>query len=170
MSLQYQLITLGPNAELFEHRVRQELFDGFRDLDLDPASDLAILGVAQRSQLNAKCSIVGLWYGGDCPFQGEVEHTKALDSLLAMGVAPLPLVESLDVFTKQIPKSLQSVNGIEWGDTRLTGDILKAFGLTRELRQAFISYKRSDSAGMAKQLAHILFDQYPELRIEMLPG
>ncbi len=64
-----------------------------------------------------------------------------------MGVAPLPLVESLDVFTKQIPKPLQSVNGIEWGDARLTGDILKAFGLTRELRQAFISYKRSDSAG-----------------------
>ena len=159
MPLQYQLITLGPNAELFDHRVRQELFDGFRDLDLDPASDLAILGVGQRSQLNAKCSIVGLWYGGDSPFEGEVEHTEALDSLLAMGVKLFPLVESLDVFTKQIPKPLQSVNGIEWGDARLTGDILKAFGLTRELRQAFISYKRSDSAGIARQLAHILFDR-----------
>ena len=159
MPLQYQLITLGPNADLLDHRVRQELFDGFRELDLDPASDLAILGVAQRSQLNAKCSIVGLWYGGDSPFQGEVEHTEALDSLLAMGVALFPLVESLDVFTKKIPKPLQPVNGIEWGDARLTGDILKAFGLTRELRQAFISYKRSDSAGIAKQIAHVLFDR-----------
>ncbi|MGA9925047.1 MAG: toll/interleukin-1 receptor domain-containing protein [Isosphaeraceae bacterium] len=159
MPLQYQLITLGPNAELFDHRVRQELFDGFRDLDLDPASDLAILGVGQRSQLNAKCSIVGLWYGGDSPFQGEVEHTEALDSLLDMGVTLFPLVVSLDVFTKVIPKRLQSVNGIEWDDARLTGDILKAFGLTRELRQAFISYKRSDSAGIARQLAHILFDR-----------
>ena len=54
---------------------------------------------------------------------------------------------------------MQSVNGIAWDDARLTGDILKAFGLTRELRQAFISYKRSDSAGIARQLAHILFDR-----------
>jgi len=153
------LITLGPNAKLFEHRVHEELCEGFRELDLDPASDLAILGVDQRSQLNAKCSVVGLWYGGDSPFEGEAEHTEALDSLLAMGVALFPLVESLDVFSQNTPKPLQSVNGIEWGDARLTGDILKAFGLTRELRQAFISYKRSDSAGIAKQLAHILFDR-----------
>lgn len=130
MPLQYQLITLGPNADLFDHRIRQELFDGFRDLDLDPASDLAILGANQRSQLNAKCSILGLWYGGDSPFVGEVEHIEALESLLAMGVAPLPLVESLEVFTKKIPKSLQSINGIAWDDARLIGDILKAFGLT----------------------------------------
>ncbi len=159
MPLQYQLITLGPNADLFDHRIRQELFDGFRDLDLDPASDLAILGAHQRSQLNAKCSMIGLWYGGDSPFVGEVEHIEALESLLAMGVAPLPLVESLEVFTKKIPKSLQSINGIAWDDARLIGDILKAFGLTRELRQAFISYKRSDSAGIARQLAHTLFDR-----------
>ena len=159
MPLQYQLITLGPNADLFDHRIRQELFDGFRDLDLDPASDLAILGANQRSQLNAKCSILGLWYGGDSPFVGEVEHIEALESLLAMGVAPLPLVESLEVFTKKIPKSLQSINGIAWDDARLIGDILKAFGLTRELRQAFVSYKRSDSAGIARQLAHTLFDR-----------
>jgi len=157
--LQYQLITLGPNAKLFEHRVRQELCDGFRELDLDPACDLAILGVNQRSQINAKCSIVGLWYCGDSPFEGEAEHTEALDSLLAMGVALFPLVETLDVCAKTIPKLLQPVNGIEWSDARLTGDILKAFGLTRQLRQAFISYKRSDSAGIAKQLAHILFDR-----------
>ncbi|MFI5460581.1 MAG: toll/interleukin-1 receptor domain-containing protein [Isosphaerales bacterium] len=159
MPLQYQLIALGPNAKLVEDRVREELLDGFRELDLDPACDLAILGVDQRSQFNAKCSVVGLWYGGDSPFEGEAEHTEALDSLLAMGAALFPLVESLDVFAKKIPRPLQPVNGIEWGDARLTGDILKAFGLTRELRQAFISYKRSDSAGIAKQLAHILFDR-----------
>ena len=123
------------------------------------ASDLAILGANQRSQLNAKCSILGLWYGGDSPFVGEVEHIEALESLLAMGVAPLPLVESLEVFTKKIPKSLQSINGIAWDDARLIGDILKAFGLTRQLRQAFVSYKRSDSAGIARQLAHTLFDR-----------
>jgi hypothetical protein len=153
------LITLGPNAKLFEQRVRQELCDGFRELDLDPASDLAILGVDQRSQLNAKCSIVGLWYGGDSPFDGESEHAEALSSLLTMGVALFPLVESLDLIGQHIPKPLRSVNGIAWGDARLTGDILKAFGLTRELRQAFISYKRSDSAGIAKQIAHVLFDR-----------
>ena len=76
-----------------------------------------------------------------------------------MGVTLFPLVESLNVFTKNIPKPLRSINGVEWDDARLPGDILKAFGLTRQLRQAFISYKRSDSAGIAEQLAHILFDR-----------
>jgi hypothetical protein len=41
----------------------------------------------------------------------------------------------------------------------VVGDVLKAFWLTRESRQAFISYKRTDSEGIAKQLAHILFDR-----------
>jgi len=157
--LRYQLITLGPNAKLFEHRVRQEICDGFRDLNLDPATNLAILGVEQSAQLNARCSIVGLWYGGDSRFDGESEHAEALSSLLTMGVTLLPLVESLDFFRQHTPERLRSVNGIAWDDARVTGDILKAFGLTRELRQAFVSYKRSDSAGIAKQIAHILFDR-----------
>ena len=159
MSLQYQLIALGPNANRFEDRLRGELFDGFRDLNLDPTLDLAVLGVAERSLLNSKCSIVGLWYGGDPGSLDEIDHLATLDSLLSMGVTTLPLVASLNTFSQQIPQRLQSVNGIEWDDSRLTGDVLKAFGLTRDLRQAFISYKRSDSAGIAKQLAHTLFDR-----------
>jgi TIR domain len=159
VQLQYQLITLGPNSKLFERRVRQELCDGFRALELDPATDIAILGVDQRSALNAKCSIVGLWYGGNSPFNGEPEHMEVLSALQAMGVVVFPLVESLSVCAEVLPKALLSVNGIEWDDARLAGDILKAFGLTRQLRGAFISYKRSDSEGIAKQLAHILFDR-----------
>ncbi len=59
--------------------------------------------------------------------------------------------------TQQIPKELQAIGGMQWDEARVTGDVLKAFGLTCELRQAFISYKRTDSEGIAMQLAYILF-------------
>ena len=70
MLLQYQLITLGPNAGQYQRLHDQPIRESFQDLDLDPASSLAVLGVGQRSALNGKCSIVGLWYGGDSPFEG----------------------------------------------------------------------------------------------------
>ena len=159
MPLQYQLITLGPNAGQYQRLHDQRLRESFQDLDLDPASSLAVLGAEQRSALNGKCSIVGLWYGGDSPFEGEPEHRAALKSLMDMGVVVFPLCGDITRFMQQIPKELQPIGGTQWDEARVTGDVLKAFGLTRELRQAFISYKRTDSEGIAKQLAHILFDR-----------
>ncbi len=77
-----------------------------------------------------------------------------------------PLVEGLGRFSDQIPEPLLSINGLEWDDARLAGDVLKTFGLTRGLRRAFISYKRSDSEGIARQLAHTLFDRGYEIFLD----
>ena len=102
MPLQYQLITLGPSAGQYQRLHDQRLRESFQDLDLDPASSLAVLGAEQRSALNGKCSIVGLWYGGDSPFEGEPEHRAALKSLMNMGVVVFPLCGDIIRFTQQI--------------------------------------------------------------------
>ena len=159
MPLQYQLVTLGPNAGLYEELLGVRLREDLVELNLNPSRDFTVLGVDERSALNAKGSVVGLWFGGGSPFEREAEHKAFLKSLLEMGVKMLPLVEDRDYFMRQIPQELRSINGIVWNDALLPGDVLKAFGLTRELRQAFISYKRTDSVGIARQMAHTLFER-----------
>jgi hypothetical protein len=159
MPYQYQLVTLGPGVEQYHRLHDGPIRDAFRELDLDPSTSLAVLGAAERSSLSGKCSIVGLWYGGDSPFPGEPEHRAALKSLMDMGVVIFPLCGDITRFNVEIPEELRIIGGTQWDEARVAGDVLKAFGLTRELRQAFISYKRTDSQGIAKQLAHILFDR-----------
>ncbi len=129
MPLQYQLITLGPSAGQYQRLHDQRLREFFQDLDLDPASSLAVLGAEQRSALNGKCSIVGLWYGGDSPFEGEPEHRAALKSLMDMdmGVVVFPLCGDITRFTQQIPKELQPIGGTQWDEARVTGDVLSVY-------------------------------------------
>ncbi len=100
-----------------------------QDLDLDPASSPAVLGAGQRSTLNGKCSIVGLWYGEDSPFEGEPEHRAALKSLMDMdmGVVVFPLCGDITRFTQQIPKELQPIGGTQWDEARVTGDVLSVY-------------------------------------------
>ena len=72
-------------------------------------------------------SIVGLWYGGDSPFEGEPEHRVALKSLMDMGVFVFPLCGDITRFTQQIPKELQPIGGTQWDEARVTGDVLSVY-------------------------------------------
>jgi hypothetical protein len=112
MPLQYQLVTLGPNAGLYEELLAVRLREDLVELNLNPSRDFTVLRVDERSALNAKGSVVGLWFGGESPFEREAEHKAFLKSLLEMGVKMLPLVEDRDYFTRQIPQELRSGNSI----------------------------------------------------------
>ena len=153
----YQLVIMGPNAGLYDGLQAAAIRDGFEELGLDPATDLVVLGGEERDAIDGRSCVAGLWFGGESTFADEPAHKEKLKRVVAQGGAVIPLVEDLGRCGQHIPEELRHLNGIVWDDARVPGDILKAFGLTREFRQAFVSYKRSDPAGIARQLAHRLF-------------
>jgi TIR domain len=155
----YQLVVMGPNASLFSRLHEAPFFDGFEELGLAPSEYLQVVPGDRKADIVGKGAVVGLWYGGPPGFPGEADHLETLAALQRLGAKIFPLVEDLTLFGRQIPAALQSINGIPWSDARVVGDVLRAFGLTRRQRQAFLSYKRSDSEGIARQLAHTLFDR-----------
>jgi hypothetical protein len=158
----YQLVVLGPNASKFSLLHEADLEDALRALDLDPKMHLRVLYVTQRDELDRRASIVGVWYGGSATFDGMADHLQTLADVLHCGATVIPLVEELNRFSESVPSELdylRKINGLEWNDERVVADILKNFGLTRRQRQAFVSYKRTDSEQIAKQVAHELFDR-----------
>jgi hypothetical protein len=55
-------------------------------------------------------------------------------------------------FVNSVPPILRPYNGRQFGNPSIPGDVLELFRLTRDIRQAFISYKRTDSQTVADQL------------------
>jgi hypothetical protein len=155
----YQLVAMGPNAGLFADLHEAQFCDGFEELGLAPSEHLQVIPGDRKADIVGKGAVIGLWYGGPPGFPGEADHLETLATLQRLGAKVFPLVEDLTQFSQRIPAALQPINGIPWSDARVVGDVLRAFGLTRRQRQAFISYKRSDSEGIARQLTHKLFDR-----------
>jgi TIR domain len=155
----YQLVIMGPNAGRYDGLQAAAIRGGFEELGLDPSTDLVVLGGDERDAIDGRSCVAGLWFGGESTFANEPAHKETLKRVVDQGGAVIPLVEDLGRFGQLIPKELRHLNAIVWDDARVPGDVFKVFGLTREFRQAFVSYKRSDSAGIARQLAHQLFDR-----------
>jgi TIR domain len=155
--VRYQLVVLGPNANIFskprEDRPSLETVweTRIKELGLDPSSDFEVLGVERVGSIQWKGSPVGLWYGGP-----DTSPSEALETLQTRGVPVLPLVEDLRAFQSLVPETLRPINGRQWDDERVPGDVLQAFRLTPETRQAFISYRRIDSKPVADGLFEAL--------------
>ena len=78
-------------------------------------------------------SIVGLWYGGDSPFEGEPEHRAALKSLMDLSVVVFPVCGDITLFPQQIPKELQPIGGTQGDEARITGNVLSVYRARRAL-------------------------------------
>ena len=93
----------------------------------------------------------------DSQYNGAVDFGK----MICAG-SILPIVEDAAKFRDFVPKALESVNALIYdvnGDKKLENHILAYFGLIEQNRKVFISYKRSDTSGVAIQL----FDELTKL-------
>jgi hypothetical protein len=79
-----------------------------------------------------------------------------LRELLSVAAPVFPVVEDLNQYSKSVPSELHPINGKQWKGNEdlpsLINDVLISLRLTRELRKAFISYRRIESSGLAVQL------------------
>ncbi len=104
-----------------------------------------------------------------CIYMGKRTETSFLDEeivnkLVKDATLLLPLIdEDYLQFNNLVPKTIQKYNGLSsLGSTpealvnKVVNNALEAFNLFKKKRRAFVSYKRSDSSGVAIQLYEYL--------------
>jgi hypothetical protein len=90
-----------------------------------------------------------------------VDDARRLGDLLIDGVLIIPVVADARRFSTFVPPQIAGLNGISLEDCgadfeRLAARILEGFGLLRERRRLFISYRRVETSGVAAQLYEAL--------------
>lgn len=96
-----------------------------------------------------------------CHFEGPADRgmLDAIAALQADGVQVFVTVGATSDFATVVPPSLQAINGTPLtapATTRVAHDLLTALGLLRRSRRVFLSYRRVESTGVARQLASAL--------------
>lgn len=104
-----------------------------------------------------------------CIYMGKRVGTSFLDEkivnkLVKDATLLLPLIdEDLSQFNQLVPEVIQKYNGLslvglpqEIAIEKIVSNALEAFNLLKAKRRAFVSYKRSDSSGVAIQLYEYL--------------
>ncbi len=152
----YQLVLLGARA-VRETALVNEIESGFRALGLDPGT--LFKSSNSIGAVDLRYPVVGVWFGTMEPH--ESADLTAIVRLLAEGCSVFPVLDKGDDFFRVTPTALHEINGYSWdrGAERLAADILQAFGLTRDQRRAFVSYRREDCQTVAIQIFHALSDR-----------
>lgn len=104
-----------------------------------------------------------------CIYMGQRTDTSFLDEdivnkLVKDATLLLPLIdEDLSQFNNLVPELIKKYNGlsllgvpIDLAIEKVVNNVLEAFNLIKAKRRAFVSYKRSDSSGVAIQLYEYL--------------
>ncbi len=150
----YQLIVLGPKNEQFDHKHHGLVESSLMDLGLTPNHILDVLHNDRQADIDWRGIVVGLWYSGES--EPDDTDLQVLKQLMRMGVPVFPLVEDLQRYAELVPEELHPINGLQWDDPRVVGDILRAMHLTRPQRQVFISYRRSEAHKVATEMFNAL--------------
>ena len=143
-SILYQIVNLGTSKwkvvpeELSKHKI----------------------GFVESQNIDGNYPCLYLYWGAskaDSQYNGAID----LEKMVCTG-SILPIVEDASKFRDFVPKALESVNALIYdanGEKKLENHILAYFGLIEQNRKVFISYKRSDTSGVAIQL----FDELTKL-------
>jgi len=154
--IKYQLVLLGQAKAAKSAAISGQVSKLFAELGLDFAVHGELLTGASRLP-EWEGFPVAVWFGG--VEATDADEVKLVDEFLARGFAVFPVVKSLSDYSKCVPTNLRPINGQEYIVSKVANDIMLGFRLARRHRQAFISYKRSESAGVASQLFHELSDR-----------
>jgi hypothetical protein len=152
MITQYQIILIGAENPL-KNEILETVFRHIADLGLRKESILIIEQENFQKVYKANAPTFCLYFGQeDCLFS----NLDILNILIKDATLILPIVADLNEFSKQVPKSLENINGFELSTIneveKLVSCILEGLSLLRLSRRLFISYKRDESSSVAIQL------------------
>src|SRR5260370_31401022 len=180
----YQLVVLASEGD-------SQLTDRVARLDraLDISSSLLgvnlnnflirVIGGGGGAHLDRGMPTVAVFFGSIAPPRLSAQDVAMLDQLLADGSLIIPIVEDATKFTTLVPPQIAALNGLSLPDCgaqfeRLASRILEGFGLLREKRRLFISYRRIETSGVAAQLYEALdaagFDVFLDTHGVLRPG
>lgn len=149
----YQLVLLGPEKDAHRAELAKRVGDLFAGVGLNFSGDgEALTGGATAPDWAG--FPVAVWFGGKSA--AAPDELNLMREFLARGFSLFPVVADLNHYSAQVPKELHAINGQVWDADRVSADVMKGFRLARRFRQVFISYRRSESAGVALQLFHEL--------------
>lgn len=155
----YQVVLVNPGRSGAAGRLVATVRALVRDMGLEPDDDFRFLDETDYlHQLDPAAPVVAAYFGGASQTKAA---TDALRALQWRFVTVLPVVESTDDYTSQVPDELHAVNAasIDPADPEMSevaNLLLAEVGLLRARRAAFISYRRAEARGVAIQLFHAL--------------
>ncbi|HTA83461.1 MAG TPA: toll/interleukin-1 receptor domain-containing protein [Bacteroidia bacterium] len=173
MNTKYQLVVIGSSNPL-----QDLIIDTFKNRVSDLGININSISILIADNFHANYITNS---PTTCIYFGSKDNTHQnidiLETLISDSKLVLPVVDDLANFTKHTPTILHPINGFKLKDKNnveaLVGRILEGLGLLRLSRRLFISYKRSESTGVAIQLFEKLeqsgFDVFLDTHT-ILPG
>jgi len=150
----YQLVAMGPAANDFLAELQTEFDNQIRDIGLSPGDDAELLVSSTMRDIDIQWDLapVAIWFG-EKNAQVTVKDSELLKDFQVRKPNPVfPVCKTLIDYSDQVPPELAPINGQTWEPASVVANVLKAFDLTRDERQVFISYRRIDSEAAARQL------------------
>ena len=148
--MKYQLLLMGPARTQFESDFRRDFEAGFQKIGLMPAQNLAILDSSQATTIDWDLPIAAVWFGAaQAPSQVD---SVALTDCLNNHSPVFAIVSDLANVANHVPEKLKHIDASTWNTATNVADVLCALKLARKQRQAFISYRRDETRGVAVQL------------------
>lgn len=149
----YQLVLLGDarRGEFLESVIRQEF--STRSIKQDFFS---FIRRECWQSIDCKGEVVGIYFAGEHASLDE-EEEQLIQKLIGAGVSILPVLSDLTQCKSLIPDMLNKFNAIsERNPDDMVQCIMRRFHVDIQERRVFLSYRRSDSQGIACQLYRAL--------------
>lgn len=161
----YQVLLLDPATERGDASpylpILRNTLESLVDALGLPLETLRFLGSHEFDSLDYKLPMVAVYFGHPArspQIEAQVRRLRAQSTFI------LPLISDEKLARALLPEILLELNAVkpQPGDPALTSvatRLLEELHLERHRRMVFISYKRTDSTGVAKQLYHALHER-----------
>ena len=178
----YQLVIFASVSHVSDSATRliAAMNVAFQQLGVNPRKFLvSVLPGTAGLSLDRKMPTVGVFFGQEPSPTLSADDSARLDYLLGDSHLMIPVVDDLTHFTASVPSAITHLNGCALADCgadfkRLAARILEGYGLLRERRRLFISYRRVETSGVAAQLYEALdlagFDVFLDTHGVISPG
>lgn len=180
----YQLVVLSPTHAPQAHdyvlRLDHALHLAFSHLGVNASKFLVrITSGTQASAMDRRMPTVAVFFGSVPSPTLASDDAERLDHLLTDGTLIIPIVADIKRLATLVPRQMAHCHGITLADCgtnfeRLAARVLEGFGLLRERRRLFISYRRVETSGVASQLYEALdaagFDVFLDTHGVLRPG
>ena len=153
MEFKYQLIFLGDIRNKAYEEITQVFFQKIKDLGI-PQDAIEVICASNINKYSNKQPVFAFYLG--CVHSYGLD-ANILELLIKNGDVVFPLY--FDNFENEIPDVIKCMNGTLYTSDKVDTVVncaLESFRLLRKSRRVFISYKRSESTGVAQQLFDLL--------------
>lgn len=178
----YQYAVFGalddPDVARQSERLRYALTAAMDALGVNPRKFLIDVS-GEDAMIDRRLPSIGIFFGFRHDPVVSADAAAKIGLLASDGRPIIPVVATTDGFSRFVPSALAGFNGLPvaqcgTGLERLAARVMEGFGLLRQKRRLFISYRRNESSGVATQLYEALtlagFDVFLDTSGAIRPG